>query len=927
MDRLRRLVGAPGTESARLAICEIDDRIRIVKPAILCGSATADSMDTALVERTRPYGAPEVESSEVERWLDVEFLKMGFYKICWCSGMFSCVSGADFTFLIGFAVITGEMRTVAGNGTEPMRNVDEWEERCLDESSREDGLTLYWAEPHRVREANLVNGSVRTLRAGNCIEPGFVCGDGLPGTSARLNDPRGLAVCRGELLIADHMKLGEGGRCHKGKDVGFLWNSRIRAYDFETGIITTKVGTDHGYSGDGGAPNLAKLSGPTGVVCDDLRGYWIADTGNSAIRGVRVSPGQSDVISTVVGGLGQGLATPGTWSSQAQLDHPMQLATLSRRMWGAPRSLTYVENYNAVARFLPLGSSVMEGAVQQVIGTGSTGHTTTANKKNIMMNRPEGIAVHSSTVFVSDTMNHRIIMVPILEYEPLGCYKEVTIEGESTLIPSLEGDLEAGLVPAQICRDEVLDVADAVARCARATIRKAELRRAFPFKIVATMRAINESCHRKGGHYAGYTCQVVSWDDVSRGETVNGLSCWGSNITDTYLKSRTSGTPLFTLRSANWNERLGVVSAERVAVVAGGRGGDAGALRPVTLKRVLQELGHHGSYAGLAKDSNLYVPETDVQCSIRFQTTFLPVEAAEGEQGKLEFATEAYNYHTLRDDDPRNLVLLCTTQGMAVQQDGRGTTRLFHHALDEAGKIHRYWLEAEESEHKVGGAQPESAAERAAALRRKKATSSVIGIEEMGQRFNVLMTIQVPLQQKATLARQPCAESLLKSVSVEKDGQITVTTTSYYCQEDTSGAQKYLLNLSCDDRRARSRSRCRGSTRGRSSAARVSRGTEHDVWPGLSVKSPKRKSDEHVTITVVMYHALRGGVPCTEDVTAAIDDLEALYAACSANGRLADDTFDFAKKPLKVEDVIGISEKVHFQPPSEEVLGFERFPL
>ncbi|CAL1146831.1 unnamed protein product [Cladocopium goreaui] len=114
----------------------------------------------------------------------------------------------------------------------------------------------------------------------------------------------------------------------------------------------------------------------------------------------------------------------------------------------------------------------MEGAVQQVIGTGSTGHTTTANKQNIMMNRPEGIAVHSSTVFVSDTMNHRIIMVPILEYEPLGCYKEVTIEGESTLIPSLEGDLEAGLVPAQVCRDEVLDVADAVARCARATIRK-----------------------------------------------------------------------------------------------------------------------------------------------------------------------------------------------------------------------------------------------------------------------------------------------------------------------------------------------------------------------------------------------------------------------------------------------------------------------
>ena len=49
---------------------------------------------------------------------------------------------------------------------------------------------------------------------------------------SRLNDPRGLAVCRGELLIADFL------------------NSRIRAYDLSTGIVTTKVGTTHGYAGE-----------------------------------------------------------------------------------------------------------------------------------------------------------------------------------------------------------------------------------------------------------------------------------------------------------------------------------------------------------------------------------------------------------------------------------------------------------------------------------------------------------------------------------------------------------------------------------------------------------------------------------------------------------------------------------------------------
>merc|ERR1712048_979409 len=102
----------------------------------------------------------------------------------------------------------------------------------------------------------------------------------------------------------------------------------------------------------------------------------------------------------------------------------------------------------------------------------------------------------------------------------------------------------------------------------------------------------------------------------------------------------------------------------------------------------------------------------------------------------------------MADSDPRNLVLLCTSQGVAVQQDGRGAKRLFHHAVDESGQIHRYWLEAESSDHKVGGPQRETDEERADALARGKATSTVIGTRAMGTRFNVLMTIQVPLKQK-----------------------------------------------------------------------------------------------------------------------------------------------------------------------------------
>ncbi|CAE7300637.1 unnamed protein product [Symbiodinium pilosum] len=51
--------------------------------------------------------------------------------------------------------------------------------------------------------------------------------------------------------------------------------------------------------------------------------------------------------------------------------------------------------------------------------------------------------------------------------------------------------------------------------------------------------------------------RVVSWDDVSRGTADGSLSSWGANVTDTCLKSK-SGKRLFTVRSENWNERVGV---------------------------------------------------------------------------------------------------------------------------------------------------------------------------------------------------------------------------------------------------------------------------------------------------------------------------------------------------------------------------------
>jgi len=469
-----------------------------------------------------------------------------------------------------------------------------------------------------------------------------------------------------------------------------------------------------------------------------------------------------------------------------------------------------------------------------------------------------------------------------------------------------------------------------------------------------TITAINAACRAKGGVYSQYSCQSVSWDDVSRGTVGGSLSCWGANITDTRLWAK-DGRQLFTVRSNNWNEKLGAVSSNDIAVVTGNHvnGGEA-ELRPVTLKQFLANLGTYGNYVGLPSSADMSKLDLDQKVSIRFQTTFLPV--GEEEHANMEFCSEAYNYNTKSDADPRNLVVLCTSQGLALQQDGSGAQRLFHHAVDKDGKIHRYWLEAERSRHKVGGPQVQTDEERASAAARGKATSSVIGVRAMGTRFNVLMNIQIPLAQAPPPARPktPPKGVVYKGIggfsSKGKGGpqfmaealtNVEDLMSEYNVYQDAVAAEEgefeeekgeYVECVVYKDvapcaPRARS---CKMPKAGSACAARVSRGAEVDIWKGLTVKEPKRHSSEHVTCTVVIYNAISGGVPSETDVVAAIDDLEQLYAACNVKGNLADQEFDFMKKELTVNDAVSIADKLStqpYKPPTHNVIGHDVFPM
>ncbi|CAK9012745.1 unnamed protein product [Durusdinium trenchii] len=312
------------------------------------------------------------------------------------------------------------------------------------------------------------------------------------------------------------------------------------------------------------------------------------------------------------------------------------------------------------------------------------------------------------------------------------------------------------------------------------------------------MATINQTCQDAGGIYAKYGCKAISWDDCTRSAGPKGLSCFGPNITDSRLVER-SGKTLYTVRGSNWNERLGKVAAKDVTVLVTGKEKE---LKPISLREYLEQIHQYGGYAGVPADTALHA-DADQEISIRFQTTFLPVH----EDGTVEFCGEAYNYQTVSNDDPKNLVLLCTSEGTFVQQQGVGFQKLFLHETTEASEqIARCWMEAKRTGHRVGEAQEESweaaaesalkaqeaqreleeaqalsegskdsaqaervdqlkmqvaqldaeaterklrAAEAEEATLEGKAVARRFGIDAMGSRCNMLMTIQVPLEQKA----------------------------------------------------------------------------------------------------------------------------------------------------------------------------------
>jgi hypothetical protein len=222
------------------------------------------------------------------------------------------------------------------------------------------------------------DGTVTTVAG--ALNPGF-SGDGVPATSASIDDPHGVAALPdGGFLIADTL------------------NNRIRKVDAH-GTITTVAGTGaSGFSGDGGPATAAMISSPFGVSVMSDGGFLIDDVGNQRIR--RVTP--SGIITTVAGNGTAGFSGDGGPATAAKLNNPHNV--LAR-----PDGSFYIAD--ASNNRIRLVSA--NGTISTVVGNGRAGYSGDGGApSNAGLNAPKSIAVTpTGALVIADSANHRVRFV------------------------------------------------------------------------------------------------------------------------------------------------------------------------------------------------------------------------------------------------------------------------------------------------------------------------------------------------------------------------------------------------------------------------------------------------------------------------------------------------------------------------------------
>ena len=232
---------------------------------------------------------------------------------------------------------------------------------------------------------------------------GFTDGQG---SSARFNNPVAVAADgSGNIYVADYL------------------NHRIRKIDTSTtqNNVTTIAGTGSIGSTDGPGSS-ARFNYPSGITVDGSGNVYVADLRNNRIRKIDTSTTQYNV--TTIAGTGSTGNIDGPGSS-ARFNFPIGIAL------DGSNNLFVTDYYNNSVR--KIDTSTTQYNVTTVAGSGSTG-TTDGPGSSARFNRPYGLAVKNSDIYVADYENNSIRKIDISTTQ-----NNVTTIAGSTSAGNIEG--------------------------------------------------------------------------------------------------------------------------------------------------------------------------------------------------------------------------------------------------------------------------------------------------------------------------------------------------------------------------------------------------------------------------------------------------------------------------------------------------------
>lgn len=238
---------------------------------------------------------------------------------------------------------------------------------------------LYVAEVrnHRIRRLDLTTRSLTTVVG--CGRRGY-SGDAGPAVSAELNEPYEVRFDPGGNMYIVEMK-----------------NHVVRRVDGKSRMISTVAGMGRqGFGGDGGPAIKALFNQPHSIALDGKDSLYVADIGNHRIRRIDLKTG---VIETIAGNSQRRLPQDGQAARENPIFGPRALYVDGDTLWIALREGHSIWRMN-----------LADGILHHVAGTGQAGFAGDGGPAaKAKFNGPKGIAVGpNGNVFVADSENNAI---------------------------------------------------------------------------------------------------------------------------------------------------------------------------------------------------------------------------------------------------------------------------------------------------------------------------------------------------------------------------------------------------------------------------------------------------------------------------------------------------------------------------------------